>query len=523
MLGASLLITGALVAGAVHEEPPAARQDKPVASEVAVNIDRFMARQWQADGVTPTELSDDATFLRRVTLDLVGRIPTYNEAVRFAAQYSPDKRIRAIAGLMQSPEHALHWGNVLDELIQEKYAGDDAFIAYLRRSVAAGKPWDQIFRELMLGPWDGKELEPASRFLAKRINSLDDLTNDTTRIFFGVEIGCAKCHDHPLVDDWKQDHFYGMESFFNRSYLDRKKKAIGEKDKGEVSFVDTAGQHHQAKLMFLSGKVIDVPDGAGRREQLVDVGLQDNHFFRRAIVNRIWAHLMGRGLVHPVDQMHSENPPSIDGLLEWLADDFAAHDYDLERLIGGIVSSRTYQLASVWRSTEDPPNEKYFAVSQLRPLSPQQFAISLLLATGEDAAAGDAVQPEQRYRKIEQRYRQLKQRYRQLDQKARSLTKWLDRPRDDYQASTTEALYLSNNPEVQQIVTGSALTARLAAISDTSEAVDTAFWTILSRPPDDEERSFLAGQLQTNKKDRAEAVANVIWALLTSAEFRFNH
>lgn len=508
MIAASLLIAGTLT-GAAPDAPAPARQDKKVASEVAVNIDRFVSRQWQADRVTPTELSDDATFLRRVTLDLVGRIPTYHEAVRFAEHYAPDKRTRAVAALMQSPEYARHWGRVLDEIIQENYAGDDQFIAYLRRAVESGKPWDRVFRELMLGPWEGDELEPASRFLGKRIGNLDDLTNDTTRIFFGVEIGCAKCHDHPLVDDWKQDHFYGMASFFNRSYMDRKNKTIAEKDKGDVAFVDTEGERHKAKLMFLSGEVVDVPEGAGRREQLVKVGLEDGRFFSRAIVNRIWGHLLGRGLVHPVDQMHSANPPSIDGLLDWLAEDFAAHGYDLNRLIGGIVSSRTYQLASLWRSAEDPPAEKHFAVSRLRPLSPEQYAVSALLAAGE-ATADSGV---------------AAQRYEKLEREARGLAKMLDARRDDFQASTREALYMSNNPQVQRLFApaDNNLAARLAALEGPAQAVDTAFWTILSRPPDDDERRHLVEWLESSEAERAETMANFLWALLTSAEFRFNH
>src|SRR5262249_40281193 len=157
----------------------------------------------------------DAAFLRRITLDLAGRIPSYREAVAFAEDPSPDKRIRAMRRLLESPEYPLQLGRVLDEIIQGKLAGESQFLDYLRASVAERKPWDRIFREILLGPWDTPERKRADRFLTKRLNNLDDLTNDTARVFFGVNVSCAKCHDHPLVADWTQDHYYGMTSFFN--------------------------------------------------------------------------------------------------------------------------------------------------------------------------------------------------------------------------------------------------------------------------------------------------------------------
>src|SRR5262249_36425872 len=260
----------------------------------------------------------------------------------------------------------LHLGRVLDEMIQGKYAGNPEFIEYLRSAVAQHKGWDRIFREIMLGPWDTKERKRSEYFLARRLNSLDDLTNDTARVFFGVNVSCAKCHDHPLVADWKQDHYYGMVSFFNPTYegsKGRRRGDIAEKMASEVSFLTTKGVRRTAKVMFLSSRVLNdsATKSASRREQLVQVALEEKNFFSRAIVNRFWAYLMGRGLVQPVDQMHSANPPAIPGLLEWLADDLAGHGYDLDRLIAALVSSRVYQLASTTRNDAEPPNERLFA------------------------------------------------------------------------------------------------------------------------------------------------------------------
>jgi hypothetical protein len=476
------------------------------APAIAARIDSALAAHWQAEQVTPAELCDDAAFLRRVTLDLAGRIPTVVEAQKFAGEPSAGKRLRAIRRLMTSPDFALHLGRVLDEVIQDKRAGDRDFLEYLRESVAQHKPWDRVFREVMVGPWDTKERKRADRFLTRRLQSLDDLTNDSARAFFGVNVSCAKCHDHPLVSDWKQDHYYGMASFFNRTQGQRGGE-VKEKADGDVQFVTTKGERKTAKVMFLSGRVADANTKPSRREQLVQISLEEKHFFSRAIVNRLWAYLMGRGLVQPVDQMHSANPPAVAGVLDWLADDLADHGYDLDRTIAGIVSSRGYQLSSIPRS--DDAAGTHFAAAHLKPLSPQQYALSIMLATGDG------------------NYDSSAKRCRELEDRAGVLTRLdLFDPRSDrFQSSATEALFLSNNPEVQKLLAknGNNLTARLTALKDVGQIVDTAVWTVLSRHADAEERTQLTRWLEEHGPDRGKACGELVWALLTSAEFRFNH
>jgi hypothetical protein len=508
-----------LVAGP-QDVPPVDRfADAPV---LAARIDGFVEKHWQEQGVKPAALTDDLAFLRRVTLDLAGRIPTVQEATAFADDRSPDKRSQAVRRLMESPEYALHLGRVFDDMVQGKFAGEAEFVEYLRAAVAAHKPWDQMFREMMLGPWDKQELKPANRFLARRANNLDDLTTDIARVFFGVNISCAKCHDHPLVLDWKQDHYYGMASFLNRTYEGSKGKGarnteVTEKPASPVQFVTTKGERRTAKPMFLSGRIVEEPAKSttySPREQMVQVALEEKQFFSRAIVNRLWEYLLGRGLVSPVDQMHSANPPAVPDVLEWLADDLATHGYDLDRLIAGIVSSRVYQLASLKAESARQPAETAFARAPLRPLTPQQYALSLLLATGDGT-----------YDQTSEASARAK-RYRSLEGQCGSLLKSgsLDARTDRFQSSTTEALFMSNHAEVQKLVTpaGNNLVARLVALTDTKQLVETATWSVLGRPPQPEEQAYL-GKWVDGHKDRAKACGELVWALLTSAEFRFNH
>jgi hypothetical protein len=510
-----------LLLGLILADAPPSPDRAAGGLEVARRIDDFVSKHWDSQKAKPAGLADDAAFLRRLYLDLVGRPPTAAEARIFIDDKSADKRQRAVAGLMASPEYPLHLGRVLDEIVQDRYAGDAEFLAYLRDAVAQRKPWDQVFREVILGPWDTPERKKADRFLVKRMQSLDDVTNDTARSFFGVNVSCAKCHDHPLAPDWKQDHYYGMASFFSRTLEANKGKKdtlSPEKNTGEVSFVTVKGEKRTARMMFLSSEVFeDTPAKAGspapsRREVLVKAAVEEKTFLRRAIANRLWAWFIGRGLVHPVDQMHSGNVPAIPDLLEWLGDDFAAHGYDLDRLVAGIVSSRVYQLASTRDQMNDTAGPTLFNRARLRPLTPQQYALALLQVSGEEAP-GD-LKPEASAR-----------RWQDMERQAAGLTKLLDPRTDSFQSSAGEALFVSNHPEVQKLFTpsGKNLVARLTEIKDNGAAVDAAVWTVLARPPEAEERAYLVRWLNEHQGDHAKICSQLAWALATSAEFRFNH
>jgi hypothetical protein len=487
------------------------------APKIAAQIDEQLSKHWQAKGIKTAALADDATFLRRLTLDLAGRVPTRDETMSFVQDRSSDKRTRAVRRLMDGPEYALALGRALDDSLQGKYAGDADFIEYLRGSLTEHKPWNTMFREMMLGPWDTKERQRANRFLARRQNSLEELTADSTSVFFGVNVSCARCHDHPLVPDWTQDHYYGMASFFaptTEAGKGKKNGEVGEKTVADLMYVTTKGERRTAKVMFLSGQKPDAAAKQGRREQLVKMALEEKAFFSKAIVNRLWAHLFGRGLVHPLDQMHSANPPSVPGLLEFLADDLANHGYDLDRLMAGLVASRAYQLSSIKPAGQEP-SDRDFARALLRPLTPQQYAMSLLLVTG-DGSFDEAKTAEARAKK-----------YRELEGQAAGLVRLgaLDGRTEKYQASTGEALLMSNRAEVQKLMApaGKNLVARLAALPDNGTLVETAVWAILGRPPEGDERAYLAAWVGGHKGDRAKTCGELVWALATSAEFRFNH
>jgi hypothetical protein len=479
------------------------------APALAQSIDRLLADHWKQQNLTPAPAADDLALLRRVTLDLAGRVPTPAELDAFAADRSADRFATAVRRLMRGPEFAAHFATVLDELIQGRPAGD-AFAGYLRRALVARKGWDMIFREVMVGPWTDEDPKPARLFLERRARDLDVMTVDVTRAFFGVDVSCARCHNHPLVKDWKREHYYGMAAFLVRTTGG--KGNVGEKTEGEARFAGKDGKERVIPMMFLSGKRLQDPprpksprERFSRRDALVRLALEEKHFFARAFVNRVWEYLLGRGLVDPPDQMHSANPASIPTLLDHLADDFVANGHDVPRLVAGVARSRAYRLSSRWPEQSTPPAAGHFAVARLRPLSPRQLSRSLVVALGDGSFTPSSVT------------------LAGLDKQAAILTPDLDPRARDFQSSTREALFVSNAEAVRKLVAGEGnLASRLATMRDDGELLRTAFRAILSRSPSSDEVAELSGWLKRQGARRA-ACEDLAWALAASAEFRFNH
>jgi hypothetical protein len=419
---------------------------------------------------------------------------------------------------------------------------DKGMRKYLERAIAEGRSWDRIFREIVIASQADEETKGASAFIKDRVKDIDRLTNDVSVRFFGVNISCAKCHDHPEVPTWTQDHYYGMKSFFSRTFDNG--DFFGEHAYGRVSFKTTKGETKQAKLMFLTGRVLDEssdkePDNKARDEEkkkaakfkkekkplpspknswrarLVEAGLKPGGdiFFARAIVNRLWHRLHGHGIVMPLDQLHGQNTPSHPELLQWLARDLIGHDYDLRRTIRGLVLSQTYARGSRWGDSKRPA-ASYFAVARPRVLTPHQYGAALVIAA-QDPESLKSIKPEQRAQRLEQ-----------LERGGRGWAGQFERPGEFYLVSVDEALFLNNSEKVHNDLlnpTTGRLTKRLLETKDTGAQIQTAWLTILSRQPSVEEASAVAEYLAARKDRLPEAWKQIVWSLMTSAEMRFNH
>jgi Protein of unknown function (DUF1549)/Protein of unknown function (DUF1553) len=508
-------------------------------SEPAANnfIDEHIFRKLRTLRMNPSVLCSDAVFLRRANLDLLGVVPSAETARAFTADADPDKRGKLVERLLVRGEFAdfwaLKWADLLKiEQRQLDYDGMKVFHAWIRESIAQNKPLDQFARELIAARGSTLQNPPANWWRANR----DPVTRaeNTARVFLGTQLNCAQCHNHPF-ERWTQDDYYNWAGLFAR--LDY--KLSGEKPKDENDKKEFRGD--QTVLIKTSASVTNVRTGeaavpaflggekprvSDERDELLALAewLPHSPMFARMQVNRVWFHLLGRGLVDPVDDFRASNPPSHPELLDALAKDFAEHGYDLRRLIRTITGSRTYQLAAEPNATnaDDETNNSHAIVSRL---TAEQMldSLSKVLATPlplEDAPAGTRLAQLAEGRK---HYKPLKT---EVDLFAASFGKPPRLIASDCERSNGTALpqafQLISGPLIQRMLTqsGNVLTALAAAEKSDSEIVETLFWTALSRAPGEAERvrstAYLAGA-----GDRRKALEDLAWALLNSKEFVF--
>lgn len=263
-----------------------------------------------------------------------------------------------------------------------------------------------------------------------------------------------------------------------------------------------------------------------RREVLADYALtKDSHFFKRAIVNRMWKHLMGRGLVEPVDQMHEANPASHPILLDRLAEDFAANGFDLKRLMAGILHSEAYLRSSRWTSGGERPSESDYATAILKPLSPAQLATSIGIATGHFDSMRAKYERDKQKRKIENITPALLRNLYARERNVQELAARFRTGGEGFEANASQALFLSYNGLLQKQLEPSQghLVERLSKQTDDAQTVRDAFLTVLSRTPNAEEQNRLMDFLSQNDLPRSVKCRELVWALLCSSEFRFNH
>ncbi len=512
--------------------------DKPVEEA----IDHYLDVRLAKDGVTAAAQANDANLLRRTMLDLVGRIPTAAEAKAFVASTDPGKRVALVDRLMASPAYVRQQTAELDAILMR--GTNQSLKEYLATSLEKNVPWDQMFREMVVGQEGDAEQKGAIKFVRSRAKDTDKLTTDAGVLFFGVNVSCAKCHDHPLVPTWTQEHYFGMKSFFSRTY--DVGEFIGEKEYGIVNYKTVQGESKDSRLMFLTGEVLTEPESKepddnakkeekkkleelkkgkqappaatySRRARLVEIGLKEGTqpYFARAIVNQLWNRLMGRGLVMPLDQMHDQNVPSHPELLVWLARDMQTHKYDLRRLIRGIAMSKAYSRTSEWDGSKERPSDELFAIAIVRPLTPWQYGTSLRVAVAS---------PE--FFPADLKEDEFDNRVKQMEGAGRNIAGSLEYPGDDFQVSVDEALLFSNSDKVKNELLRDGkemLSTKLTETKERREAMDTAIWNIYSRPPADEELQALEQFLHKHEDQPAQAWKQAIWAMLTSGECRFNY
>lgn len=504
----------------------------------------------KAQKESPAPRSGDAEFVRRIYLNLTGIVPSADEARAFLADKTADKRVKLIDRLLASDGYARHMTDLFDVLLMDrrpdKHVNRPQWRTFLQTSFAKDKPYDLLVREILSADGSDPKSRAAAKFYLDRNAEPNVVTKDISRLFLGMNLNCAQCHDHPLVEAYKQDFYYGVMAFVNRGYLfadkGTKMSVYAEKAEGDVTFqsvfVPKVTKNTGPRLpdgkevkdpKFDKGQAYVAPVAKGQRgipkysrrailaQQITS---KDNPRFARAAVNRLWFFMMGRGIVDPVEYDHPANPPSHPELLQMLSEEFVASKYNVKAMIRGIVMSETYQ-----RTSETPKGKevdpKAFAVASLKAMTPEQFARSMMQATGLiDADL-----------KAQGKKRNEPAVYAKLSAQVAPFVKLFGaQPGDaafaqDFEATLDQTLFLTNGATLRTWLAPRPgnLTARAGALKDDSQVADELYLTILTRTPTAEERKEVADYLTRQQANRAAALQDLAWALLTSAEFRFNH
>jgi hypothetical protein len=494
-------------------------------------VDKYVFGKLHLLSIAPAELCTDAEFIRRVSLDICGVLPTAEEVRAFLADGAKDKRARLINRLLERPEYAdfwtLKWSDVLRsnrKTIQEK--GVLVYQEWLREQIQRDTPFDQVARALLTASGSTFANPPANFY--RVAHDPTGLAETTAQLFFGIRMQCAKCHNHPF-ERWTQDDYYSMAAFFARvrQKKDTLEPGIGPMAVGAAEFIycDRAGevvQPRTGKVMpprFMGGAVASVPPGKDRRAVLADwLTGEKNPFFARSVANRVWFHLLGRGIVDPVDDFRDSNPSANDELLDALAKDFVAHQFDIKHLIRVIANSRTYQL-SAQTNDSNKDDAKYFSHAVTKLLTAEQLL---------DAICTSTVVPEKfPGLPLGTRATQLPDGevnhvfLKTFGQPARELACECERESD---SNLAQALQLINGPTINDKVRAPAnrLGQLLGRKLPDMDVLRELYLATLSRPPEGDEVKAALDHVARGA-DKRKAWEDVQWALLNSKEFLFRH
>jgi hypothetical protein len=487
-------------------------------------VDRLMLAKWKKLGLAPSGLCGDSAFVRRLYLDLLGRLPTPAEARAFLADKRPDRRARLIDHCLDDRDYAaywaLRWGSILrNSQLAGSEAAAYAFHDWLKDMIGRNRPYDEFVRGIVAAAGEWQDAPAINWFWQMRDDQLHQPVSDTAQVFLGLRLQCAKCHHHPY-ERWSQDDYYGLAGFFAR--LGR--KGFGEPPPYYSSRTITTGERNprtgkQLEPKLLDGPVLKVSPEDDPRHRLVDwMAKPDNPFFAKALVNRLWGHLMGRGLVDPVDDMRETNPPSNPELIDALAKEFIQSKFDVKRVLRTICNSRTYQLSAT-------PNEYNEHDRQNHARYYGKRLIAEVLLDAVDAVCGTRT-----------RFSRMSRSARAVDLPHEGFGSYFldvfDRPPRSSPcecarsggASLPAVLHLANSPEIEdKIASGNGRVALLIKEKVTPEkAIEELYLAAYARRPTPAEQARTLAYLK-KQKDVRQGLEDVVWALLNSREFLFNH
>ena len=493
-------------------------------------VDKHVFAKLKLLNILPSEVCSDQEFIRRAYLDLCGILPTPAETRKFLDSKESQKRGKLVDELLERPEYAdlwtLKWSDVFRstrKTVQVK--GTFVFQKWMHGHIEHNTGFDTVVHDVIAAGGSTFANPPASYYRIAR--DPQNLAETTAQLFFGIRMQCCKCHNHPF-ERWTQDDYYSMAAFFAR--VKQRKDTLEPGDKtgkegAEVIYVDRAGdvtQPRTGKLMppkFLGGAIAEVAPGKDRREALANwMASPTNPFLPKSVVNRVWYHLMGKGIVDPVDDFRDSNPSANDDLLDALAKDFVEHKFDVKYVIRTVMNSRTYQLSAQTNEFNKDDN-KYFSHAVTKLHTAEQLFDALCYVTDvPEKFAGFALGT----RAVQLPDGEVNHPFlKTFGQPARELACECEREGD---SNLAQALQLINGPAVNDRLRnatnriGKLMTAKKAD----REILDELFLVTLTRPPTDSEVSAMLGHVSA-QTDKRKAWEDVHWALINSKEFLFRH
>ena len=500
----------------------------PMPRDLVAYIDDQIAQTWEAAEIAPSPRASDAAWLRRVSLDLAGRIPTAADVTAFLKNEDPDKRQAVVDQLLASDDFSRHFATIWTNLLvgrserTARPADRDALFAFLKRTFAQNRPWDQVAASFISaeGPIDKK---PAGNFLVAHLNNQAvPATAITARIFLGTQVQCMQCHNHPF-NDWTQEDFWELNAFFKQTDLvrdDRKVPTLVSKTLGGPMLFETRNGLMQAAYPIFAGKSVSDEPSVNRRDRLAKLmSTGEKPQLAEAFVNRLWAQLLGAGFTNPIDDMGPHNPPTHPLVLDRLSRAFVDSGYDVRQLVRWITSTRTYHLSSQFNDSNTIDNPAIgelplFSRAYPKSMTVEQAYDSLLVATLVDPPLEALAQRDKWVMQFVETY--------QTDENNESI---------QFAGSIPAALALMNGKLTEsglKPTEGTRLHTILTAPGKQPDKLNHLALATLGRHLTPEELAaftrIIHGRLQrvppvARTTTRVAAYQDVLWALLNSAEF----
>lgn len=478
-------------------------------------IDPQVAELLRILKISPSPPANDSTFLRRISLDLTGRLPTPQAAQELLTDPEKFTREQYIDKLLSSEEFNDYWSYEFAKLLRlrsqpQDKTGAAVYHAWLREQIAQATPYDQIAKTLLLAQGDSHEYGPANFY--RTTSGPREMAEFVSELFMGSRLRCANCHDHPL-DHWTQDDYHGLAAIF-----------AGTKAGRDVSFTTgevihpRTGEAAQPRIpgdRFLDEKT------TGRLSLADWMTSPDNPYFAKAIVNRLWKRLMGRGLIEPTDDLRATNPATHPELLDLLTRDFIAHHFDLRHTIRQIVTSEAYARSEV-TTPDNAADDRFYSHALSRPLEPEVLADAIADVTGVPITYGDSP--------VGMRAIQLRD-----TSFASTELETLGRCSREESCENQEAsngglslmLSLLNGELLNQRIQAQHGTlATLIKLNKMNQSIlDELYLRGFARLPNDPESKFWSRELAqaTTSVERKQMLEDIFWAILTSNEFKTNH